>query len=74
MAAVEELPRQPLRRLRLPANSTWTFTIGLDKKLIWRGTASKTLDTKAKPDKREKNLRMGIAKLLKNYSASIKKG
>lgn len=38
-----------------------------DKKLVWRGSASKTLDTNAKPEKREKNLRKGIAKLLKNY-------
>ena len=35
--------------------------------LVWRGVASKTLDTKAKPDKREKNLRKAAAKLLKNY-------
>ena len=26
------------------------------KQLVWRGTASKTLDAKAKPDKRQKNL------------------
>jgi hypothetical protein len=37
------------------------------KMLVWRGTASKTLDTKAKPDKRAKNLQKGVAKLLKNY-------
>jgi hypothetical protein len=37
------------------------------KQLIWRGTASKTLDPKAKPEKREKNLRKSVAKLLKNY-------
>jgi len=47
--------------------------LGLDmydsshKKLVWRGTASKTLDPKAKPDKRQKNIAKGIAKLLKNY-------
>ena len=38
-----------------------------DKKLVWRGMASKTLDPKAKPEKRQKNLQKGIAKLLKNY-------
>jgi uncharacterized protein DUF4136 len=43
------------------------------KKLVWRGSASKTLDTKAKPEKREKNLRKGIAKLLKNYPPPPKK-
>ena len=37
------------------------------KQLVWRGTASKTLDPKAKPDKRQKNLVKGVAKLLKNY-------
>jgi hypothetical protein len=54
--------------------------VGLDmydpavKQLVWRGTASKTLDTKAKPEKREKNLRKGVAKLLKNYPPPPKKG
>ncbi|SRR5258706_8204462 len=37
------------------------------KSLIWRGTATKTLDPKAKPEKRQKNLQKGVAKLLKNY-------
>ncbi len=37
------------------------------KDLIWRGTASKTLDPKAKPDKQQKNLNKAVAKLLKNY-------
>jgi len=37
------------------------------KQLVWRGTASKTLDTKAKPEKQEKNLQKAIAKMLKNY-------
>jgi len=47
--------------------------LGLDmydsshKDLVWRGTASKTLDMKAKPDKRQKNLNKAVAKLLKNY-------
>ena len=45
-----------------------------DKKLVWRGAASKTLDPKAKPEKREKNLKKGIAKLLKNYPPPVKKG
>ena len=35
--------------------------------LVWRGVASKTIDTKAKPDKRDKNLRKAVAKMLKNY-------
>lgn len=37
------------------------------KQLVWRGVATKTLDPKAKPDKREKNLTKAVAKLLKNY-------
>jgi len=47
--------------------------LGLDmydpttKQLVWRGAASKTLDPKAKPDKRQKNIGKAVAKLLKNY-------
>ncbi len=37
------------------------------KDLVWRGTASKTIDPKAKPDKQQKNLKKAVAKLLKNY-------
>jgi len=53
--------------------------LGLDmydpaaKKLVWRGTASKTIDPKAKPEKRQKNLQKGVAKLLKNYPPPPKK-
>jgi hypothetical protein len=35
--------------------------------LVWRGTASKTIDSKAKPEKQQKNLRKAVHKLLKNY-------
>jgi Domain of unknown function (DUF4136) len=35
--------------------------------LVWRGVANKTLDPNAKPEKRQKNLNKGAAKLLKNY-------
>jgi len=35
--------------------------------LVWRGTASKTLDPKAKPEKQQKNLEKAVAKMLKNY-------
>ncbi len=47
--------------------------VGLDmydaakKQLVWRGTATKTLNPKAKPDKRQKNIDKGVVKLLKNY-------
>ncbi|WP_047498156.1 DUF4136 domain-containing protein [Terriglobus sp. TAA 43] len=43
-----------------------------DHDLVWRGVASKSLDTKAKPEKREKNLRKATAKLLKNYPPKVK--
>ena len=42
------------------------------KTLVWRGTATKTLDTKAKPEKQEKNLQKAMAKLLKNYPPTPK--
>jgi Domain of unknown function (DUF4136) len=35
--------------------------------LVWRGVASKTIDTKAKPEKQQKNLTKAVTKLLKNY-------
>lgn len=38
-----------------------------DKKLVWRGIASKQVDTKAKPEKRVKNLDKGTAKMLKDF-------
>ena len=41
--------------------------------LVWRGVASKSLDTKAKPEKQEKNLNKAVAKLLKNYPPRAKK-
>ena len=41
--------------------------------LVWRGVASKTIDTKAKPDKREKNLAKAAQKLFKNYPPPVKK-
>jgi len=37
------------------------------KAVVWRGTASKTLDPKAKPEKQQKNLDKAVAKMLKNY-------
>jgi hypothetical protein len=35
--------------------------------LVWRGVVSKTLDPKAKPEKRQKNLTKAVTKLFKNY-------
>src|SRR6201996_4094894 len=42
------------------------------KVLVWEGTASKTLDSKAKPEKQQKNLIKAVAKLLKNYPPLVK--
>ena len=41
--------------------------------LVWRGIASKTLDRKANPEKRQKNLNKAVTKLLKNYPPPVKK-
>jgi hypothetical protein len=43
-----------------------------NRELVWRGVASKTLDSKAKPDKQEKNLAKAVKKLLKNYPPAVK--
>jgi Domain of unknown function (DUF4136) len=37
------------------------------KELVWRGVASKTLDPKAKPEKKQKNITKAVQKLLKKY-------
>ena len=48
-------------------------TLGLDmydsaaKQLVWRGSATKTLDENPKPQKRQKNIENAVTKLLKNY-------
>ena len=43
------------------------------KQLVWRGTASKSLDPKASPEKRRKNLTKVATKLFKNYPPPPKK-
>jgi len=43
------------------------------KTLVWRGNASKTIDTEAKPEKQQKNLQKAVAKMLKNYPPKVKK-
>jgi len=66
----------------MSTSTTNTLTIGslgLDmydastKHLVWRGKASKTLDPKAKPEKREKGMKKAAEKLLKNYPPKPKK-
>ena len=43
------------------------------KQLVWRGSASKTLDIKKDPDKNYRNLEKAMAKLFKNYPPGIGK-
>ena len=50
-----------------------SFYDSAQKQLVWRGTASKTLDPKAKPDKKQKNITKAVAKLLKNFPPPVKK-
>jgi hypothetical protein len=49
------------------------FYVPASKHLVWRGTASKTLDPKAKPEKQQKNLEKAVAKLLKDFPPAVKK-
>ena len=42
------------------------------KQLVWRGSASKTLDPKAKPEKKQKNIGKAVKKLLKNFPPKVK--
>lgn len=42
------------------------------KELVWRGTASKTLDPEAKPEKKQKNIIKAVRKLFKNYPPKVK--
>jgi Domain of unknown function (DUF4136) len=37
------------------------------KQLVWRGTASKTLDPKSKPEKKQENIKKAVRKLLKDF-------
>ena len=43
------------------------------KTLVWRGMASKTIDPKAKQEKRQKNIDKAATKMLKNYPPPPKK-
>jgi hypothetical protein len=38
-----------------------------NRQLVWRGTVSKTLDPRAKPEKQQKNMAKAAAKLMKKY-------
>jgi hypothetical protein len=37
------------------------------KQLVWRGMGTKEIDTKAKPDKRDKSIKKAVDKIFKNY-------
>jgi hypothetical protein len=41
--------------------------------LVFRSVASKTIDTEAKPEKQQKNLKKAVEKMLKNYPPDKKK-
>jgi hypothetical protein len=43
------------------------------QQLLWRGTATKTIDPEAKPEKRQKNLGKAMKKMFKNYPPPAKK-
>lgn len=43
-----------------------------EKQMVWRGNATKTLDPKAKPEKKEKNIGKAVKKLLKNFPPTPK--
>jgi len=43
-----------------------------EKQMVWRGTATKTLDPKAKPEKKEKNIAKAVKKLVKNFPPTPK--
>lgn len=48
-------------------------TLGVDiydpaaKQLVWRGSATKTIDQRANPEKRQQNINKAVTKLLKKY-------
>jgi len=60
-------------------NTIQIGTLALDiydpatNQLIWRGLATKTLDTGAKPGKRQRNMAKAAEKLLKNFPPPVKK-
>ena len=43
------------------------------KQLVWRGSASKTLDINKDPDKNYRNLEKAMAKLFRNYPPGASK-
>jgi hypothetical protein len=42
------------------------------KEVVWRGVGVKEIDTQAKPEKRDKNIREAVKKICKNYPPKMK--
>jgi hypothetical protein len=42
------------------------------KQLVWRGTASKTLDPKAKPEKKQENIKKAVRKPIGRRDTQLK--
>jgi hypothetical protein len=49
------------------------FYDAAERKMIWRGTATKTLNPSGNPDKNYKNLQKAVAKLLKEFPPGARK-
>jgi hypothetical protein len=82
LAACGRNDRAPSRGGRPATATSSTIQIGtlvLDiydqkgKQLVWTGSATKTIDPGAKPEKRQKNIAKAVTKLLKNYPPPTKK-
>lgn len=43
------------------------------KQVAWRGLGTKEIDTGAKPEKRDENIRKAVEKIFKNYPPKVKK-
>ena len=69
---------RPIGTTTTQSTPIYVGSVGFDmydatqQKLVWRGEVAKTIDTKAKPGKRQKNIEKSIAKLLKNYPPPTK--
>ena len=44
-----------------------------NNELVWRGLATKEIDTNAKPEKRDKNIPKAVEKTMKNFPPPVKK-
>ena len=44
-----------------------------NNEIVWRGVATKEIDTNAKPEKRDKNITKAVEKTMKNFPPPVKK-